>query len=180
MGGSRGARTINKAMIEVHRRFAKVSDIQILHVTGQSEYNNIVGLIKQAGIDIAETGNISVVPYLYNMHQALAAADLAVFRAGAIGLAELTARGLPAILIPYPYAAENHQEYNARVLESHQAAVVIKDADLTGAGLVSVIERLIGDNNRLTSMAEASKMLGRPEAATKIAYIALELVDASN
>ncbi len=74
------------------------SDMQILHVTGQSEYNNIVGLLQAGGIDIAKTGNIIIMPYLYNMPQALAAADMAVFRAGAVGLAELTARGIPAIL----------------------------------------------------------------------------------
>lgn len=174
-GGSRGARSINTAMADVHARFAGRPEIQILHATGSGEYNNIVGLLSGRGIDIAKTGNISIVPYLYNMPQALAATDLAVFRAGAIGLAELTARGIPAVLIPYPYAAENHQEHNARVLESRGAALVIRDADLGGSHLADTIEALLGDPARLAAMAKASKELGRPEAAAEIARLAIDL-----
>lgn len=174
-GGSRGARSINTAMAEVHARFAGRDGIQILHATGSGEYNNIVGLLGEAGIDPAKTGNISIVPYLYNMPQALAAADLAVFRAGAIGLAELTARGIPAVLIPYPYAAENHQEFNARVLESRGAAHVIRDADLSGALLADTLEALLGDAARLRAMAEASRELGRPGAAAAIARLAVDI-----
>jgi UDP-N-acetylglucosamine--N-acetylmuramyl-(pentapeptide) pyrophosphoryl-undecaprenol N-acetylglucosamine transferase len=174
-GGSRGARSINTAMADVHARFAGRPGIQILHATGSGEYNNIVGLLAQRGIDIAKTGNITIVPYLYNMPQALAAADLAVFRAGAIGLAELTARGIPAVLIPYPYASENHQEFNARVLEAQGAALVIRDADLTGPRLADTLETLLGDADKLAAMARASKQLGRPEAAAEIARLAIGL-----
>lgn len=174
-GGSRGARSINNAMIDVHRRFAGQQTIQILHITGQNEYNNVVGLIDQAGIDIAKTGNIIIKPYLYNMPEALAAADIAVFRAGAIGLAELTARGIPAILIPYPYAAANHQEHNARAVEQHGAAIVISDRDLTGLCLADTIESLRGAPEKLQSMAEASRRLGRPDAARTIAELAINL-----
>ncbi|MDT8901686.1 undecaprenyldiphospho-muramoylpentapeptide beta-N-acetylglucosaminyltransferase [Anaeroselena agilis] len=174
-GGSRGARSINTAMADVHARFAGREGIQILHATGSAEYNNIVGLLAERGIDVTKTGNISIVPYLYNMPQALAAADLAVFRAGAIGLAELTARGIPAILVPYPHAAENHQEFNARVLESRGAAVVIRDAALSGPRLADAIDALLGDRARLTAMAKASGELGRPEAAAAIARLAIDL-----
>lgn len=174
-GGSRGARSINSAMTAVHTHFAGHKNIQILHITGQSEYNNLVGNLRQSGIDISKVGNIMIKPYLYNMPYALAAADLAVFRAGAIGLAELTARGIPAILIPYPYAAENHQEFNARVLEQYGAARVIKDNRLTGAELVAAIEQLINAPIELDHMAEASRRLGRPQAAETIAKLALSM-----
>ena len=176
-GGSRGARSINSAMLEVHRRFSGSDNIQILHVTGQSEYNNIVGNYKQCGIDISNNGNIIIKPYLYNMPQALAAADLAVFRAGAIGLAELTARGVPSILIPYPYAAENHQEYNARVLEKEGAAIVIRDSELTGQLLADTIHNIISESGKLKQMAESSLQLGCPDAAYAIANAALLLLD---
>lgn len=176
-GGSRGARTVNTAMIEVHRRFAGRDDIQILHITGTGEYNNVVGLIAQSGIDIAKAGNISIAPYLYNMPQALAVADLAVFRAGAVGLAELTVRGVPAILVPYPHAAENHQEYNARVLEKHGAALVIRDAELSGERLAAAIEQLLADRAALAAMAKASAGLGRPDASATIAGLAVALAD---
>ncbi len=179
-GGSRGARSINQAMLKVHQHFSGRKDIQLLHVTGQSEYNGIVrsvGNFKQCGIDDACGGNIIIKPYLYNMPQALAAADLAIFRAGAIGLAELTARGIPAILVPYPYAAENHQEFNASVMARQGAAVVISDAQLDGYKLVETIEELVGNPDKLNNMASASKGLGRPTAANDIARIALSLIN---
>lgn len=175
VGGSRGARTLNTAMLAVHARYAGRDDIQILHATGAAEYNSIVGQLAQHGIDPAKTGNISIVPYLYHMPHALAAADLAVYRAGAVGLAELTARGVPAILIPYPHAAENHQEHNARALENHGAALVICDRDLGGQALGDAIDRLLADPARLAAMAAASKALGRPDAAATIAGLAIGL-----
>lgn len=174
-GGSRGAHSINQAMINVHQFFAGRKDVQLLHVTGKNEYNGIVGNLQQCGINIASAGNISIKPYLYDMPYALAVADLAIFRAGAIGLAELTARGIPSILIPYPYAAENHQEFNAMIMKTHGAADVIRDKDLTGEKLLATVNGLIDDNSTLSSMALASKRLGRPEAADDIAQIAIHL-----
>ena len=175
-GGSRGARSINQAMLQVHQQFAGRQDIQLLHVTGQSEYNGIVGKLKQCCIDTVKAGNIIIKPYLYNMPQALAAADIAVFRAGAVGLAELTARGIPSILVPYPFAAENHQEFNARVMEKQGAAVVIRDAELNGARLVEVLTELVSSPQKLAAMAAASKNIGCPEAAERIAQMALTMI----
>jgi UDP-N-acetylglucosamine--N-acetylmuramyl-(pentapeptide) pyrophosphoryl-undecaprenol N-acetylglucosamine transferase len=174
-GGSRGARSINRAMLEVHRRYAGNREIQLLHVTGSSEYNDIVGRLQHSGMNFAAAGNISIKPYLYNMPDALAAADLAVFRAGAVGLAELTARGIPSILIPYPYAAENHQEFNAMVMKNHGAAEVIHDAELTGEGLFQLLDGLMNHPEKLAAMAQASKGLGRPDSAKIIAQIAIGL-----
>jgi UDP-N-acetylglucosamine--N-acetylmuramyl-(pentapeptide) pyrophosphoryl-undecaprenol N-acetylglucosamine transferase len=176
-GGSRGARSINNAMTEVCKSFSGDPAIQILHVTGQTEYNNIVGNYKQEGIGVSNSGNIIIKPYLYNMPQALAAADLVVFRAGAVGLAEITARGIPAILVPYPYAAENHQEFNARVLEREGAAVVIRDAELTGTKLVETIRQILSDPGKFTIMAQASQRRGRPDAALAIANAIISLVE---
>jgi UDP-N-acetylglucosamine--N-acetylmuramyl-(pentapeptide) pyrophosphoryl-undecaprenol N-acetylglucosamine transferase len=175
-GGSRGARSINQAMLQVHQFFAGNKDIQLLHVTGQSEYNGIVGNFNQSGIDLTTAGNIIIKPYLYNMPQALAAADLAVFRAGAIGLAELTARGIPSILVPYPYAAENHQEFNARAMEQQGAAILVRDVDLNGEVLIKTINELTCNPQKLDDMAIASKKIGRPEAAKSIADMALNLI----
>lgn len=174
-GGSRGARSINQAMIDVHLALKQDAHTQILHVTGTGEYNNIVGILKEKGIEQEKNGNLKIVPYLHDMPQALACADLAIFRAGAIGLAELTAKGIPAILVPYPYAAENHQEYNARILERNGAAAVIRDQDLTGKKLLTVLQNLLDQPNDLASMASASRKLGRPEAAQDIATEILNL-----
>jgi len=98
------------------------------------------------------------------MPEAMAMADLAVFRAGATGLAELTARGVPAILVPYPYAAENHQEYNARALERAGAARVILDRDLTDKTLSAMLGELLSEEGKLRRMAEKSRALRAPPA----------------
>lgn len=174
-GGSRGARSINNAMIEVHRYFRDSRDIQILHVTGDHEYDRVVGQLE--GIDGKGRygeGN-HIIPYLHHMPEALAAADLAVYRAGAVGLAELTVRGLPAILIPYPYAAEDHQRYNAQALVMCGAAKMILDKMLTGRELLEEIVHLKNDPEALKRMARASKSKGRPQAAHDIAELALSI-----
>lgn len=163
-GGSRGARSLNQAMPEVYRQLDGYKDVQILHLTGQLTYQETLEGLSSAGINWVEKGNIIIKPYLYNMEDALAAADLIVCRAGATTLAEITAKGLPSILVPYPFAAENHQEYNARALESHGAALVIKDSELTGGLLAGQVRELLQDRDRLRAMGQASLSLGRPEA----------------
>ena len=174
-GGSRGARSINTALIALHEKFRHRDDVQILHITGQNEYNRVIDSLKEKGIDIGSAGNIKIVPYAYHMPNALAAADLAIFRAGALGLAELAARGIPSVLVPYPYATANHQEYNARIVEKHGAAVVIKDSELTGELLLAKVEALLAEPNTLAKMATASLELGRAEAADDIARLARTL-----
>lgn len=174
-GGSRGAHTINVAMVEVLKHYAGHKSIQILHVTGKGEYTDIMGRIEAAGVDLASAGNLQVRPYLYNMPQAMSIADLAVFRAGATGLAELTAKGIPAILVPYPYAAENHQEFNARAMESAGAAKMILNKDLTGEVLIKAIDELLGNDILRKKMARSSRELGRPEAAEAIGEMIIEL-----
>ena len=174
-GGSRGARSINRAMVGVLKYYAGSDSVQILHVTGKKEYGDILQRIEAAGVDLQAAKNLQVKPYLYNMPQAMAMADLAVFRAGATGIAELTARGVPAILVPYPYAAENHQEYNARELETAGAARMILNQELSSERLLSVMAELLSEPEKLTGMADASRALGRPQAADAIAAMVLEL-----
>ena len=131
--------------------------------------------------EIEEAGgfqsNIRVSPYLYDMPMALAAADLAVFRAGAIGLAELTARGIPSILVPFPYATANHQEFNARALEADGAALMILDRELNGDILQEKVERLLQHDEELRQMRLAAGRAGRPEAAVDIAKQAVALIN---
>ncbi len=167
-GGSRGARSINKAMVEVAGYFAGRTDLQIILVTGMPGHEETLTELAAAGISLDKSGNIMVKPYLYHMEDALAAADLVVCRAGAATLAEITALGLPAILIPYPYAAENHQEYNARALTGREAAVLIKDSELTGVLLRQTINKLLADRPLLAKMAAASLAIGRPQALAEI------------
>mgnify|MGYP000878254220 CR=1 FL=1 len=174
-GGSRGARSINRAMVEVITRAAEQTEVQYLHVTGSEEHGDTLARIRNAGVRLEDHPNLRVVPYLYNMPEAMAMADIAVFRAGATGLAELAARGVPAILIPYPYAAENHQEKNARAMEAAGAAEVILNRDVSGAVLEGAIRQLLADDARRAGMAAAMKRLGKPEAAEEIAALALRI-----
>jgi UDP-N-acetylglucosamine--N-acetylmuramyl-(pentapeptide) pyrophosphoryl-undecaprenol N-acetylglucosamine transferase len=172
-GGSRGARTINQSMIPVEKKLAGNRHIQILHATGEYGYKDHMEALGEA---IASESNLHIVPYLHDMPLALAAADLAVSRAGAIGLAELMVKGVPSILVPYPYATANHQEYNARSLEGQGAAEVILDKDLTGEILLNTIEKLLKDPDLLHMMHRGALRAGKPDAADEIARQALDMV----
>ena len=174
-GGSRGARSINRAMIGVLAHYAGRSGVQILHVTGKVGYDETLENLREAGVDLSAAGNLFIEPYLYNMPQALACADVAVFRAGAIGIAELTARGVPSVLVPYPFAAANHQEMNARAIASAGAARMILDQELTAERLLSVLAELLSEDAKLKRMAKAAKKLGRPKAADEIASRVIRL-----
>ena len=171
VGGSRGARSINNAMIEVYSFFAGRADVQVLHATGEADFPRMLKAFNE--LQVPNKENIIVRPYLFNIQNALAVADLAVYRAGAVGLAELAAVGVPAILIPYPYAAENHQEYNARALEKAKAALVILDRDLSGEMLVEQLNRLFSQPQLLADMAKNSAQAGILDAAQCIANIAI-------
>ncbi len=175
-GGSQGARSINQAALSVHRRLAQKKEFQILHITGQTDYNNIIHTLTAEKIPFNEpnTGRV-IAPYLHEMPQALAAADLVVSRAGAIGLAELTLRGIPAVLVPYPYASENHQEINARALERNGAAVVIRDSELNGELLSSTVQKLVSDPAILRNMGTAARTMGYPHATDEIVNIVFGL-----
>ncbi len=167
-GGSRGARSINLAMIDILKH-AENFNAQFLHVTGKGEFDSVTEKLGKI------PANVKVVPYLYNMPLAMAMADLAIFRAGATGLAELTARGVPAILIPYPYAAENHQEFNAMELVKVGAAKMILNKDLTSEILSAQIDELLKNPSTLKEMSEACLSIGRPQAASEIADLILSL-----
>lgn len=173
-GGSLGAASINKAAFQLEKDLSGRDDVQILHATGKNNYEAYRKQIEEAG---GFKPNIHVSPYLYDMPMALAAADLAVFRAGAIGLAELTAKGIPSILVPFPYATGNHQEFNARALEAAGAAQVILDRELTGDVLHEKVERLLLHENELRQMKQAAEKAGRPEAAIEIAKQATALIN---
>ncbi|MBO5993160.1 MAG: UDP-N-acetylglucosamine--N-acetylmuramyl-(pentapeptide) pyrophosphoryl-undecaprenol N-acetylglucosamine transferase, partial [Acidaminococcaceae bacterium] len=173
-GGSLGAASINKAAFQLEKDLSGRDDVQILHATGKNNYEAYMKQVEEAG---GFKPNIHVSPYLYDMPMALAAADLAVFRAGAIGLAELTAKGIPSILVPFPYATGNHQEFNARALEAAGAAQVILDRELTGDILHEKVERLLLRDNELRQMKQAAARAGRPDAAMEIAKQATAMIN---
>jgi len=167
-GGSRGARVINQAMIEVIKLNMQNPKIQIILITGNDQYKNVIEALTASGIDIKKCGNIIIKSYFYNMHYALAAADLIISRAGAMTVSEITALGKPAVLIPLKIAANNHQKHNALALKKYGAAEIICEDDLSGYILYNKITSLLGDEERLKRMAENSKKLGKRDSLEKI------------
>ncbi|QEK11953.1 undecaprenyldiphospho-muramoylpentapeptide beta-N-acetylglucosaminyltransferase [Crassaminicella thermophila] len=166
-GGSRGAEKINETMIEVLKKFNGSKDITIIHVTGSIHYEATLKKLNKNNFKMKD--NIIVKEYIYDMSKYMGACDLVICRSGAITLAEITAMGLPAILIPSPYVTNNHQELNAKVLEKNGAAVLIPERELTDKNIVNLVELFLRDRNRIKEMANKSKTLAKPNA-TDIIY----------
>ncbi|MDW7673620.1 MAG: undecaprenyldiphospho-muramoylpentapeptide beta-N-acetylglucosaminyltransferase [Bacillota bacterium] len=171
VGGSRGAKSINAAMYHVISALKENNQVQVLMITGKAGYNEFYKGLLEQGLTDEQMKNIIIKQYLDEMELGLAAADLVIARAGATFLAEITAMGIPSILIPYPYASENHQEHNAQSLVNTGGAIMIKDKELTGELLLKTIESLISNKPQLMQMGEKIKQLGKPEAIVKLANI---------
>lgn len=167
VGGSRGAKRVNESILPLAKQCIDGKKFQMLHMTGETQYADIVQKYKNEDIDL-DTTYLKVVPYLHNMPYAMAAADIIVSRCGASTLSEITALGKPAILIPYPYATDNHQEYNARALEKNGAAVVILERDLNEELLYNEVMDMLNKKDKVNSMKTKSKELGRTDAAYAI------------
>jgi UDP-N-acetylglucosamine--N-acetylmuramyl-(pentapeptide) pyrophosphoryl-undecaprenol N-acetylglucosamine transferase len=162
-GGSRGARSINRALVAGLRELLPVC--QVVHVTGRLDADWVVGATRSLpGELLARYHSYS---YLHDMPRALAAADLAVARAGAATMGEFPAAGLPAILVPYPYSGQ-HQLHNAKHLADGGAARILADEALERE-LVPTVLRLIRDEQALNLMREAARAMARPDAAQAIA-----------
>ncbi|GFR37471.1 UDP-N-acetylglucosamine--N-acetylmuramyl-(pentapeptide) pyrophosphoryl-undecaprenol N-acetylglucosamine transferase 1 [Insulibacter thermoxylanivorax] len=167
MGGSRGAKAINDSMIEMAPLIAaQPSGLKFVFITGQPYFESTMSKIREQ-LD-AWPEALKVVPYVHNMPEVLAAASLIVSRSGASSLAEITALGLPSILIPSPNVTNNHQEANARWLEREGAAKVILERDLDGRTLYDAVCRIADDAIRFEHMSRMSKKLGKPDAAEAI------------
>ena len=158
-GGSGGSEEINDAMRLVIENMVK-EDVAFIFATGKVYYDEFIETIK----DIELKPYQRVMPYLDNMADGLAASDIVIGSAGAISLAEITALGKPSIIIPKAYTAENHQEYNAKSIESQGAGIAILEKDLTPQSLNEAVFKLLGDKELLIDMANNAKKIGKPEA----------------
>lgn len=165
-GGSQGSRTLNQAARESWERFRQAGvAVRFIHQTGQRDWSELQAAFAQAGLDG------EVVPFIDDMPKAFAAADLVVCRAGAGAVAELAAAGKPAILVPYPFAADDHQRKNAEAFERAGAAKVVLDRELNGERLFAVTSALAAEPGRLDRMGEAARSLARPGAAERAADV---------
>ena len=161
-GGSRGASSINRAFQDALPRLTRLQNLQVLWQTGKEDAAAIRERVRGLSIPV------HVLPYVDHMEKAYAVADLAICRAGAMTIAELTACGVPAILVPYPHATHDHQTVNARGLAERGAAEVIRDSDLTPDDLAKRIIQLFQDESRLRRMARNARAFSRTNAAERL------------
>lgn len=162
-GGSAGAHRINLAVVDALRTLTDIAgELQIIHQTGQADFAAI-----KAAYDSLPFA-VEVLPFIEKMDEAYASADLVLCRAGATTVAELTAFGKAAILVPYPYAIYDHQRWNAQALRDHGAAEMILDQELNGDLLSGRVRAYVSDRQRIAAMAAAARTMGRPEAAARI------------
>ena len=173
-GGSAGARRINQILPQaVGLLGATTTPLRIVHQTGKADYEDVKSLYTTLGV------KAEVVSFIEDMREMYLAADLVVCRAGAMTVAELTSLGKPAILIPYPYAVDDHQRANAEVLVGARAAQMVLDAELTPERVSDELRTLIADRQRLAAMAQAMASLGRPDATMAVVRECLACVPAS-
>ena len=170
VGGSQGALKLNQVMVEALPELAKKS-YQVVFVTGPKRYDHVMSQVNK----MASADNISIQSYINNMPEVLPKLAGVVGRSGATTLAELTALGVPSILIPSPYVTADHQTKNAMSLVNANAALMIKEADLTNQTLVSAMDELMNDDQKRSAMAAAAKKLGKPKAATEMLSLLKEV-----
>ncbi|PKL50105.1 MAG: undecaprenyldiphospho-muramoylpentapeptide beta-N-acetylglucosaminyltransferase [Candidatus Riflebacteria bacterium HGW-Riflebacteria-2] len=171
VGGSRGALSINRACIELVKTWLiQQPQVRLIHITGERDYDMVKNEIGEI------PANYQLLPYLHEMKDAFDAADLLISRAGATILAEIAVCRKPAILVPFPFATDNHQEKNARVLAEMGAASLLLDRDLNAASLVNLLNELRNDN-KLAKMAEASAKSRPDDVEARILNQISELLD---
>lgn len=173
-GGSQGAKRINEAAVSAINDFASLGFLQIIHLTGRSGYEDMEKRYKLA-LTGPSTIDYVLLPYLDEIEKFYAIADLIVCRSGATTIAELTALGLPSILIPYPFASMDHQLKNAKILQNQGAAKVILDTDLNGSSFFCAVKELLFDKKLLAKMSKKATEASIPDANLRIAQLMLDL-----
>jgi UDP-N-acetylglucosamine--N-acetylmuramyl-(pentapeptide) pyrophosphoryl-undecaprenol N-acetylglucosamine transferase len=173
-GGSQGARILNQVVPDAMKTLTgRLPDLEIVHQTGERECDEVKQRYQERGVDA------EVLPFIHDMAAAYRRADVVISRAGATTVAELSLCRKPAVLIPFPYAADNHQVINAQALVEADAAVMILQSDLDAKILAEEVGAILADEKRRTAMEEAAGKVGRPRAARDICESCLELAQKS-
>ena len=168
MGGSQGAKSINNAMIGAIRSLLENYDIQVIHQTGKKNFQDYIKDLCKIFPGYFEYKSYLVSPFFNNMECVYAAADLAVSRSGSLSISELNLNSLPSILIPYPYAAADHQKFNAIAIEDAGASIMLPDKECTSEKIIELITELIFNDKMLDLMKNANQALARPDAVNNI------------
>ncbi len=171
-GGSQGARRLNAAAVEALRLLGpRAHELSIVHQTGPADRDRVAAAYGALGL------RARVEAFIEDMGAAYRAADLVVSRAGAMSCAEITAMGLASVLVPYPWAADDHQRRNAEVLVAGGAARMLLDCDCDGVHLARLLEELLGDEHTRAEMARRAAALGRPDAAARSAEVCIAALE---
>jgi UDP-N-acetylglucosamine--N-acetylmuramyl-(pentapeptide) pyrophosphoryl-undecaprenol N-acetylglucosamine transferase len=173
-GGSQGALHLDRAAVGACQLLRDRTDLQVLVITGPAHLAAVRRALPGSGGDEAWGLRVTVLGYLDRIELAYACADLVVARAGATTIAEISVCGLPAILIPYPYATARHQDANARSLQRTGGASVLPDRSLSAESLAERVVEIVELEERMRAMAQASQRFGRPDAAARLADLVLE------
>lgn len=166
-GGSQGAKTINTALIDMIEK-KSVKNYQVIWATGQTQYNIVKHELMKKDISIDNVKNFKILPYIYNMEEIMNISDVIICRSGAMTITEIAKLGKPAIFIPFPFATENHQEYNARVLEKIGAAKIILDKDLNSTILLKEINNIVSNKKQLEEMGKKATTIATEDVEEKI------------
>ncbi len=166
-GGSQGAQKINEAIIEIIKN-GKNKNYQIVWATGPKQFDIIKEELEKYQINIRNISNMKIEPYIYNMEEVLNVVDVAIGRAGAMTVTEITNLGKPSILIPLPNVSHDHQYHNAKVLENVGAAKIILNDELTGEKLNKTIEEIILNPTEMKKMGENALKISTKDAEEKI------------
>ena len=170
VGGSLGAQALNECLPKALALLPEAARPQVTHQTGKQHFDKVQALYQQAGV------TAEVRPFLDDMDARYAAADLVICRSGALTVAELAAAGVASVLVPFPFAVDDHQTGNAKFLADHGAAVLLPQAELTPEKLAKLLQEMTRE--RALAMAEAAHRLAKPDAAQKVAQICAEVAEA--
>lgn len=168
MGGSQGAKSINDAAFEILQKLSAEYNLQIIFQTGKKNYDEVFAKLKEIYPEFEQDKNLIVKPYFDNMVEVLKASDIAVSRAGSLSLSELCACGIASVLIPYPYAAADHQRKNAQFMVDKRAALYLEDTDTTKDTLLIAIEQLLDNPEKLNTIQQNAFALAKLDATKNI------------
>jgi UDP-N-acetylglucosamine--N-acetylmuramyl-(pentapeptide) pyrophosphoryl-undecaprenol N-acetylglucosamine transferase len=172
-GGSQGAAPLNRVMMEAAASLQKsVPGLRIVHQTGERDFEAVMSAYERAGV------NSTVSRFIERMWEAFASADLLLCRSGASTVAEVSAAGRPAIFVPFPRAADDHQRRNAEAFAQAGAAALLPESELTPERLVETVRTLLADRTRLRDMSESARHLAHPDAARAIAGLVIAAANA--
>lgn len=168
MGGSQGAKSIDDATIQCLKQIFEKYDVQVIFQTGAKHYENTVKALEEVYPEFEHNKNLVIKPYFDDMVTALKATDIAISRAGSLSLSEICACGIAPILIPYPYAAADHQRKNAKSLLNKNACLYLEDKETTGETLLEKLDELLSDPEKLASIQANTRALAKLDATQTI------------